>query len=573
MFLNLIAGFFLNKLVVLSIDLMAIFLGYLVFRDNPKGKINRAYLATTILMFIWVNGAWVTRLTGETEHAVALLLLKLAWVAAPLFFAYLYYLTVILINREKENALLTKVVFGLGIVSALVLGLTESIVKDYTIVNPIIVNIGYGPLIIPFLAIVFLIVVATVIPVLKDKSVLKDPKIQTFLTGLFVFYWANIIFNISLPIFFGISQFYFLGDYSTIIFLGFTAFTIIKYQLFNIKVIAAEFFTFFISMLLVFRLSRSASFEDTLVDGTILALSVLFGFLLIKSVINEVKQKEELQVLSLELKDLNENLQEKVDEQTKEIKRAYEVEKKARQDLAELDESKTQFILATEHHLRTPLTIVKGYVGTLLEKKSSSLDEESKSFLTKANDATVRITDLVNELLEISQMEVGKSILKLESVNIKDLIMNVMNGFKFDIDVKQIKTVFSFSESPEENTLNLNKEKIVEAFSNIVSNAVKYNKMAGEIRVAGKIITNENNQKIYQLTVEDQGIGVKPENISKIFTQYFERGAEARKVYATGRGIGLVITKNIIKAHKGTIRVESEGEGKGSKFIIELPIG
>jgi signal transduction histidine kinase len=246
------------------------------------------------------------------------------------------------------------------------------------------------------------------------------------------------------------------------------------------------------------------------------------------------------------------------------------IEKKAHEDLRELDESKTQFILATEHHLRTPLTIVKGYVDTVLDKKNLILDEETKSYLNKVKDATARVTDLVNELLEISQMEVGKSILKMESVNIKELIMNIINNSKSDIGTKQIKPVFYFPE--EDNTLNLNKEKMTEALSNLVSNAIKYNKTVGEIKITGKIIAKKNSQKFYQLTIEDQGIGIKPENISKIFTQYFERGEEARKVYATGRGIGLVIAKNIVKAHLGTIRAESDGEGKGSRFIIELPM-
>jgi signal transduction histidine kinase len=252
------------------------------------------------------------------------------------------------------------------------------------------------------------------------------------------------------------------------------------------------------------------------------------------------------------------------------INEARVIEKKAREDLKELDGAKTQFILATEHHLRTPLTISKGYLTTLLGEENSNLNEKQKSYLEKINNATNRVTDLVNELLEISQMEVGKSILKLEPVNIKDLMINIINNSKPDMDAKQIKPILLFSE--ENNVLNLNKDKINEALSNIISNAVKYNKVGGELRVAGKITANENNKKFYQIIIEDQGIGIKPENISKIFTQYFERGEEARKVYATGRGIGLVIAKNIVKAHLGTIRAESEGEGKGSKFIIELPI-
>jgi len=361
----------------------------------------------------------------------------------------------------------------------------------------------------------------------------------------------------------GQAQYYYIGNYSTLILAVFAALAIVKGRLFGMKVVLVYFLVGLITILLlvdilVFPNEVSIRF----LKGFTLLIFLYFGRSLIRSVMKEIELREELQ-------NLNEHLQEKVNEQTKEIKRAYEVEKKARQDIAELDESKTQFILATEHHLRTPLTIVKGYIGTFLEKKESSLDEEGKSFLVKAKDATARITDLVNELLEISQMEVGKSILKLEPANIKDLITNIINNSKSDIDAKQIKPIFYFPK--ENNILNLNKEKMTEALSNLVSNAVKYNKAGGELKVSGKIITNEENKKFYQLTIEDQGIGIKPENISKIFTQYFERGAEARKVYATGRGIGLVIAKNIIKAHKGTIRAESEGEGKGAKFIIELP--
>ncbi len=95
-------------------------------------------------MLIWVNGAWITWLVGWENHVMALNVLKLAWVVTPPFFAFLYYLAVILINREKENSLLTQNVFTLGIGLGLLVGFTDWIVKNYTIVNPIIVNIGYG---------------------------------------------------------------------------------------------------------------------------------------------------------------------------------------------------------------------------------------------------------------------------------------------------------------------------------------------------------------------------------------------------------------------------------------------
>jgi len=102
---------------------------------------------------------------------------------------------------------------------------------------------------------------------------------------------------------------------------------------------------------------------------------------------------------------------------------------------------------------------------------------------------------------------------------------------------------------------------------------VKYNKEGGEIRVKGEKTRHpiERDKQIYKLTIEDTGIGITEEELPKLFTQYFERGKEAEKLYTTGRGIGLAVTKNIISAHNGRIYAESEGRGKGAKFFIEIP--
>lgn len=319
MFADFIANIFLSKIIVLSIDVTAVFLAFLVYQDNPKGKINKLYLATTFLMLIWVNFAYIPRLIVSRDYFTALTMLKTAWVATPLFFFLLYYLTVHLIDREKVYGVLNKIVLGTCVSLSLLTGLTDFIITGISPRGNVI-NIAYGSFIIPFLFLVFLMVIATLIPIFRGGDVIKNKRVQYFLFGLLIFYSFNVIFNISLPIFFGISQFYFLGDYSTLIFLGFTAFAVIKYRLFNIKVITAEIFAFCIWLLLIVRLSRSVSFQDRVIDGILFVLSIIFGFLLIQSVLNEVKQKEKLQTLTAQLEDLNKHLQDKVEERTKEVK-------------------------------------------------------------------------------------------------------------------------------------------------------------------------------------------------------------------------------------------------------------
>jgi signal transduction histidine kinase len=233
---------------------------------------------------------------------------------------------------------------------------------------------------------------------------LRDKRVQYFLLGLLIFYWQNIVFNILLPIFLGVSQYYFLGDYSTIILLGFTAFSIIRYRLFNIKTVAAEVFTFSIWTMLVVRVSRDILIEDILIDSLLLVFSIIFGILLVKSVLGEVKQKEELQTLSGKLQDLNDHLEQKVAEQTVEIRKSYEVEKKARIELEKLDKTKDQFILTTQHHLRTPLTIIKEYLSVI--KDDPSLSRESHSNLEKVSSSTDTLSQFINELLQITELKV-----------------------------------------------------------------------------------------------------------------------------------------------------------------------
>jgi len=181
---------------------------------------------------------------------------------------------------------------------------------------------------------------------------------------------------------------------------------------------------------------------------------------------------------------------------------------------------------------------------------------------------------LVNEFLDISQMEVGKSILKLEKTNIKLLIEDIIAELKPDIEKNHIIVTYPQEEVSYPN-ISIDPKKLKEALMIFMDNATKYNsKENGRITITVKTTNHpiERDKKLYQITIENTGIGIKPEELPKLFTHYFERGEEARKLYATGRGLGLNIAKSIINAHNGTVRVESEGEGKGARFIVELPL-
>src|SRR3989344_3561106 len=357
-----------------------------------------------------------------------------------------------------------------------------------------------------------------------------------------------------------------------------TGYAITKYRLFNIKAITTEIVTFALWLFLLLRVLFDNSLQNYLIDSTLLVGTIIIGIFLIKSVLNEVRQKEKLAELNTkldktnaDLNDLNNNLEQKVAEQTVEIRRAYEVEKKARIELEELDKAKDQFILTTQHPLRTPLTIVKGYLQSILTQKTTKLDPTTTTYVVKAEESTERISSLVNELLDISQMEVGKSILSKQSVNIGELIIDILRELEMEIKKRDLTVNMDIA---SDINLSIDKTKIREALFNLVDNSVKYNREKGLVNIGGELVKHpiEKDKWFLKLTIEDQGIGLTPEEAQKAFNQYFERGKEAEELYTTGRGIGLAVTKNIIQAHGGKVYAESAGRGKGSKFIVELPV-
>jgi signal transduction histidine kinase len=572
----------INSIIIFLINIIGIFMVFWVYFADKKGGLNRQFPFLVIGNLVWVDTYYFAFLMENPYWS--LLLTRLTFSLTLIFCDIFFYFFIIWFLNEKGihikfAKLFTAYVLIVGAISVFSSLIIEKIEIGRWGVIPVFSYEGIIFFHLPVLSVIVFSVIKLIRNYVKSS---KDErlKVQYFLIGASIFALGNAVIGIILPLFFGLYDYYFTTSYFTVFLLGFTALAIVKQKLFGVNVVITYLLVGLISLLLILDiLFLTTTVQDKVFQVVVLFIFLILGRSLINSVKREIEQREKLTLLNsqldkvnFDLKDLNDNLQEKVDEQTREIKRAYDVEKKARIELEELDKSKTQFILSTEHHLRTPLTISKGFLEAFIAKESQGLSEEGKSYLNRVSEATNRIMTLVNELLEVSQMGVGKGILKLELINIKDLIADLMDGFKADLKTKQIKTTIFFSEDSKGNFLNLDKEKITEAMTNLISNAVKYNKIGGEINVIGKITTNDKNQKFYQVSIEDQGIGIKPEDVSKIFSHVFERSEEAKKLYATGKGIGLAVVKSVVEAHGGTVRAESDGEGKGSRFIAELPM-
>ncbi|MFZ0482416.1 MAG: ATP-binding protein [Desulfobacterales bacterium] len=228
--------------------------------------------------------------------------------------------------------------------------------------------------------------------------------------------------------------------------------------------------------------------------------------------------------------------------------------------LKEVERIKSEFIMAASHELRTPLTSLGMSVDLLLEHVAHELAEKDRDLLQAAHEEVHRMKALVNDLLDLSKIEAGKIELEFESVPVRTLFDQVQAVFKSQMDIKEVS--FTSELTGDLSRIRVDVNKITWVLTNLVSNALRYVRKGGHIQLlAHRIGPNVH------LSVRDDGPGIPPEYQSKIFEKFVQMNGRD----AGGTGLGLAICKEIVRAHGGTIWVESSS-GQGSTFTFTLPI-
>ncbi|MBM4339952.1 MAG: response regulator [Deltaproteobacteria bacterium] len=243
---------------------------------------------------------------------------------------------------------------------------------------------------------------------------------------------------------------------------------------------------------------------------------------------------------------------------------------KANLELKKIDAMKSEFVSVASHELRTPLASIKNSIQLILSGKTGAINENQTKFLSMADRNITRLTNILNDLLNLSKIESGKIELKFEDVELKTLIEVTVSSLRPQADVKSIKIL---SEIPEGlSSVNGDKEKIEQILINLIGNGIKFTPEMGSIYVSAAPYSEERaggfGDKI-AISVKDTGVGIPAEHLSSIFDKFFQvEGSLHRSV--SGTGLGLAITKGLVEAHQGKLWAESE-VGKGSAFTFTLP--
>lgn len=363
-------------------------------------------------------------------------------------------------------------------------------------------------------------------------------------------YLASIIDN------FDLEQY---GLFGATFFIGILAYMIVKFKAFDIKLLGAQALVVGLVILVGSQFFYVTDTASRILTGVTLALSLGFGYMLIKSVKLEVERKEQLQMMTDSLAQANDQLR-------------------------KLDNAKTEFISIASHQLRTPVTAIKGFASLLLEGSYGEISAGVQSALEKMYVSSERLVNLIEDLLNVSRIESGRLTFAFENSSVEKILKELYDNFlliakakKFYLDLKLPKEPL-----PE---IKMDAGKIRELISNFIDNALKYTEKGGitvsaEIKEDGAVIDDKGfvkvgekspHGKVVRITVSDTGIGIPQEEIPYLFRK-FSRGKDISRLHVGGTGLGLFVGKAIADAHHGATWVESDGAGKGSRFIIEIPI-
>lgn len=257
------------------------------------------------------------------------------------------------------------------------------------------------------------------------------------------------------------------------------------------------------------------------------------------------------------------NLEKRVEIKTKdELEDLGTAFNKMAQGLKRLQELQNEFVFIAAHELRTPVTAIKGYLSMIREGSAGVISTTLQKYLDPVWQSNERLIQLVNDVLEIARSEAGRLKVEVQPYDLRDAVRAILVEIKPLADQKKITVSYEEISLPE---VLADSGRVKEVIMNFVSNAIKYNRDGGWIKVY-----HETSKDGVTTHVEDNGFGMSEDDQKHVFEKFFRAEAVEIKTIQ-GTGLGLFITKELVEKMNGKIWFRSE-EGKGTRFSFELPI-
>ncbi|MGM0771936.1 MAG: PAS domain-containing sensor histidine kinase, partial [Halobacteriota archaeon] len=225
--------------------------------------------------------------------------------------------------------------------------------------------------------------------------------------------------------------------------------------------------------------------------------------------------------------------------------------------------SKSEFLANVSHELRTPLNSIIGFSEILLDCRCGDLNDVQRRYLQNVSKNGNHLSEIINDILEISMIEAGKEEVLFEKFSIPSVIMEVKDSIMHSILEKSVS--FSYDPVSDLPHINADKVKFKHIIYNLLSNAVKFTSEGGTVMVDTSILG-----EMVHITIKDDGIGIPKEQLPHLYEKFYQVDGSTKRLYS-GTGLGLALTKKLVGLHEGQMWVESE-EGEGTTVHVMLPI-
>jgi signal transduction histidine kinase len=526
--------------------IISLTIGFFVLYKNPKMLLPRILFVMTTLFSFWVFFDLILWATDKPD--LTIFFWSIINLIEPFIYAScLYFFQVFIAN--KDTSLKNKIIILIPLLPLFVFAFTKFNLLGYDL-SACDREAVEGPLThYSYIVEIFYtlwILILGMESFRKSKDSIFRHKIILMTVGvilfLLTFSFGNIIGSITDD--WRVPQW---GLFGMPIFIIFLSYLIIKYKTLDIRLVATQALAVMISILVGSQFFFMKNPVNIYLNILTFAISVVGGILLVKTVNKEILQREEIEQLADNLRITNSNLF------------------TANDRLKELDKQKTEFVSFASHQLRSPLTAMKGYSSLILEGDYGDITPDLRDAVQKIHESTNTLTSVVNDYLNISRIELGTMKYDFKVLDLKEVVKEVIGEQQPNIDKAGIK--FNLEVDARSKYLTkIDIDKFKQVLLNILDNSIKYTP-TGSITAFVKKDTEKNT---VTFAVKDTGIGMAEGVIPKLFAK-FSRAENANKVNIRGTGLGLYVAKEIVKAHGGRIWAESEGEGKGSQFYVELP--
>lgn len=520
---------------------LCLFFGIFLFVRDSRSLLTRILFFVSIFFAMWSFFDLI--LWASDQLHTIMFFWSLLTIVEPLMYGATFYFLYVFITGQ-DLAMQIKTRLGFLYLPILVLLPTSLNLVAFDLTN-CDRNAIEGPLWMYTYALEILFAVLAALLALREFIKHKKERTQIVVatTGILIFFislsWGNIVGSLTDD--WQIAQY---GLFGMPFFVATIWYVLVKYRAFNLRIVATEAL-FFVAAVIIFVITFLPSVENMRLALIIaLIFLVLLYIFFSRGLHKQERQRDEILRREKAHKDVTAQLEHAT-------KRMHDLEKQ-----------KTDFLSFTSHQLRSPLTAIKGYSSLILEGDYGEVSPEAKKAAQIILQSTNALVGVVSDYLDASRIELGQMRYDIVDLDINELLQDIVRNWRIKHDESKIKIQFLFT--GERILVKGDRQWLRRVIDDLIDNAIKYTLNEGIVDIQLK-----RKDTTTQIIISDQGIGIPKTNLDRMFEKYF-RAENARRINAAGTGLGLYIAKEIINVHKGKIWVESPGEGKGTKFYIEL---